>query len=417
MWRRAAVWTLALLAGPMAVHAQSVVPAGPEFPVNTYTTQAQGYASVAAHPGGFVVAWESNGQDGSGHGVVARRYDAAGAPLGPEFVVNAYTVGGQSLPAAGAAADGSFVVVWNGLGQDGSYHGIFGRRFDGAGQPLGDEFRVNTYTTSNQVGPSVSRDGSGGFVVVWQSLAQDGNLWGVFGQRYDAEGTALGGEFRVNSYTPGNQYEPSVAADDAGGFVVVWTSYGQTGPATSVFAQRYDVSGAPLGQEFRVDTSAAPYAFEPKVGGNGTGSFVVTWTGFSPLGGGYEVFARRYDTTGGALGAEFQVNTYTSYTQSSPAIALDATGAFVVAWNSVAFQDGSGDAVLAQAFDASGMPAGAEFQVNTYSLMDQRRPAIASGSTENFVVAWTSDGQDGSGTGIFGQRLGPDLIFGDGFEG
>jgi hypothetical protein len=415
MWTRATVWTLALLAGPLTARAQSVVPVGPEFPINAYTTQAQGYASLSAHPGGFVVAWESNGQDGSGYGVVARRYDTGGAPLGPEFVVNTYTVGGQSLPAVAAGADGGFVVVWNGLGQDGSYYGVFGRRFDPAGAPLGDEFLVNTYTSSYQLGPSVSMDGNGRWVVVWQSLAQDGNLWGVFGQRYDAGGTALGGEFRVNSYTPGNQYEPSVAADDAGGFVVVWTSYAQAGPGGNVFAQRYDVSGAPLGQEFRVDAPTAS-SFEPKVTGDGSGSFVVAWTGFSPLGGGYDVFARRYDAMGGAMGAAFQVNTYTSYGQTLPALAVDPTGAFVVSWTSAAFQDGSSDAVLAQAFDASGAPAGIEFRVNTYTLLDQGRPAIASGSTGNFVVAWTSDGQDGSGAGVFGQRLGPDLIFADGFE-
>ncbi len=35
------------------------------------------------------------------------------------------------------------------------------------GLPLGNEFQVNTYTTSGQKYPSVATDSSGNFVVVW----------------------------------------------------------------------------------------------------------------------------------------------------------------------------------------------------------------------------------------------------------
>ena len=52
------------------------------------------------------------------------------------------------------------------------------------GDPLGSEFRVNTYTTNDQRIPSVAADSSGNFVVVWRSDTQDGDGFGVFGQRY-----------------------------------------------------------------------------------------------------------------------------------------------------------------------------------------------------------------------------------------
>jgi len=53
------------------------------------------------------------------------------------------------------------------------------------GNPLGPEFRVNTYTTSYQSWPAVASDSSGNFVVVWESNFQDGSNSGVFGQRYN----------------------------------------------------------------------------------------------------------------------------------------------------------------------------------------------------------------------------------------
>src|SRR4030095_5894712 len=91
------------------------------------------------------------------------------------------------------------------------------------GQPVGSEFRINTYTTGVQGQPVAAMDQSGNFVVVWASLpAQDGSGLALFGQRYGSSGAPLGPEFRVNSYTTGSQYDPSVTASALGDFVVVW---------------------------------------------------------------------------------------------------------------------------------------------------------------------------------------------------
>ena len=66
---------------------------------------------------------------------------------------------------------------------------------------VGPEFQVNTYTTSAQAIPRVAANVAGEFVVVWSSYGQDGHYGGVFGQRYDNAGVAQGSEFQVNTYT------------------------------------------------------------------------------------------------------------------------------------------------------------------------------------------------------------------------
>ena len=59
---------------------------------------------------------------------------------------------------------------------------------------MGTEFRINSFTTGNQDYPHVAARNDGRFVVVWDSgpsgyeAAQDGAEHGVFGQRYDAAG-------------------------------------------------------------------------------------------------------------------------------------------------------------------------------------------------------------------------------------
>lgn len=105
--------------------------------------------------------------------------------------------------------------------------------------PIGGEFQVNTYTSSDQSAPAIATDADGNYVVTWQSNGQDGSGWGVYGQRYDASGAAVGGEFLVNSFTDGDQSAPAVAMSVDGDFVVTWQSNGQDGSGDGVYAQRY----------------------------------------------------------------------------------------------------------------------------------------------------------------------------------
>ena len=81
------------------------------------------------------------------------------------------------------------------VSQDGSGCGIYGQRYAADGTPVGSEFRANTYTSSDQIYSSVTALNDGGFVVTWSSLGQDGSGYGIYGQRYAADGTPAGSEF------------------------------------------------------------------------------------------------------------------------------------------------------------------------------------------------------------------------------
>ncbi len=382
-----------------------VIAVGPEFRVNSHTPNRQDTASAAMDADGdFVVAWSSLAQEGSSYGVFAQRYNAAGVPVGAEFAINTYTTSIQRSPSVAMDADGDFVVAWQSIGQDGSSYGVFAQRYNAAGVPQGIEFRVNTYTTGDQLALSVAMDANGDFVVVWDSLTQDGGTSGIYAQRYNASGVAQGGEFRVNSFTTGIQLAPSIAMDSDGDFVVAWQSDGQDGSGYGVFAQRFSAAGVPQGSEFSVNTYTTNRQGAPSVSMDANGDFVVAWSGTGPgeTGG---VFSQRYDAAGVPQGSEFRVNTYTTGTQSGPSITTDADGDFVVAWSSNG-QDGSIYGVFAQRYNGAGMPQGTEFRVNTYTTTNQIGPSIAMDADGDFVIAWSSTGQDGSSYGVYAQRYG-----------
>ena len=104
--------------------------------------------------------------------------------------------------------------------------------------------QVNSETQGGEVYPSVAMDTTGNFVVVWQDGYHPFENSGasIHGQRYDANGSAVGTQFRVNTVTTGDQLNPSVAVDADGDFVVVWESNGSSGSdtdSTSIQGQRY----------------------------------------------------------------------------------------------------------------------------------------------------------------------------------
>jgi Ca2+-binding RTX toxin-like protein len=377
-----------------------------EFQVNTYTTWAQDNSAIKAlADGGYVVSWSSYGQDGSDSGIYAQRYDVNGAAAGSEFRVNTNTTSIQSESTVTALADGGFVMCWQSYGQDGSYFGIYAQRYNANGAAAGTEFRVNTNTASTQFGPAIAALANGGFVVSWSTDGQDGDAYGIYAQRYDASGVAAGTEFRANSYTTSSQTNSAIAALADGGFVVSWHSLGQDGDSYGIYAQRYLASGANIDAEFRVNTYTAGLQLEPCIAALAGGGFVISWQSDGQDGDGFGIYAQRYDADGVAQGAEFRVNTYRAYAQTSPAIAALADGGFVVAWQSYA-QDGADylNGIYAQRYDANGVAVGTEFLVNTYTTSNQIDPAIAALNDGGFVVSWTTDGQDGLDFGIYAQR-------------
>ena len=85
---------------------------------------------------------------------------------------------------------------------------------------------INTVQTGLSTEPAVATAANGSYVIVWSDNQNTNGLFNIYGQRFDANGNPQGPEFLVNTYTSGNQNDPSVAMDDAGNFVVVWSGQG-----------------------------------------------------------------------------------------------------------------------------------------------------------------------------------------------
>ncbi|ESQ89267.1 hypothetical protein ABAC460_13310 [Asticcacaulis sp. AC460] len=371
-----------------------------ETRVNTYTTGDQTNCVVTRlSNGGYVVVWESYAQDGDGGGIYFQRYDANGVALGSETRANSVTAGAQSDPAVVAMAGGGFVITWSSFGQDDPNFGVQARIYSTTGSAAGTEFLVNTTTANTQYSPDLAALSDGGFVAVWQSTLQDGDGIGVYAQRYSANGLTLGGETRINTFTTGDQSHARATGLTGGGYVVTWTSDGQDGSGDGVYARVYTGGGAAVTAEFRVNTRTTDSQAQPDVAALEAGGFVVVWTSNLQDGSSYGVYCRLYNADGTAAGSEARVNTYVTGTQNVPAVTALTDGGYVVAWQSG--QDGDAAGVYAQRYDAQGRAIGPELQVNTYIIGGQTAPDVVALDDGGFAVTWLSPAQDGSGFGIY----------------
>ena len=244
-------------------------------------------AVAKAADGGFVVVWLSllppnATTPGTPPDVYSRRFNAAGAPLGPQVKLSGGLVSGDR-PDVCIDGLGRSIVSWTSVDKfepfEPSLRGVTVRRLNPAGGVLGRPIIVAPPIA--QAAPSSVTCTGNLFVVVWQSeLAPGGERNDILGRRYTPAGRpAAGGVFRINSAVAGDQRLPAVSASPTGHFVVVWTSK-LNDDVVRVMGRRYGPNAAPLGLDFVIDPSLADRSrpAEPEISHVGNaGNFVVVW--------------------------------------------------------------------------------------------------------------------------------------------
>lgn len=368
------------------------VPLGSELQINFTTAGPQSAPAAAAGPSGLrAAAWQGPGNSTD---VWLQVWEGDGTPLLSEMRVNSHLSGCQQAPDLAFAADGSFVVVWQSEGQDGSGWGIFGQRFAADGSLAGSEFQVNLTTAGDQRVPAVAYGLSGSFTVAWESSGQDGDGWGVYARRFNASGP-LSGEVQVAASGTGNQRRPAVAIQPTGNVLVAWEGPDGSGPG--VFLRRFAADLTAPGTALQVDTVPAGFQTSPSLACDGSGNVVVAWER------GSDVMARRFDRLLASLSSVFAVPVAGAGLRMRPRVGSASSGDFLISWEGWS-QDAGGPGVFLRAFDFLELPTTSTLAVNNFGPGAQHGPALAVAPTGEALAAWESQEQDGDGAGVFSQR-------------
>lgn len=344
--------------------------------------------------GGWIV-WQDNATDGDGLGISARRIGGSLSGEFSAFRVNELGVGDQENPNVAISSSGITAFVWQG-GPVGMQD-IYLRIASGGGTFVTGDILVNSYTNQHQANPSIASLSNDRFVVVWSSFEQDGSLQGIYGRLFDLTGAPVTEEFQINQTTQLNQRDPKVAALSNGKFVVVWVSEAlregaipedKTAYAAAIVARIYNANGVPEDGEFRLSEESV-IAARPAIASISTGGFMAVWGQYAPLStNSWDIYTRSFDSNGVPSNDAVVVNEHRYGDQYIPNIAVLGNDALIV-WTSLG-QDGSYEGVFGRFVNIDGGFLGGEFRVNTTTNHRQMQPAVASDGVSRMLVSWSS---------------------------
>lgn len=272
--------------------------------------------------------------------------------------------------------------------------------------PIGDPFQVDANLISSPESVAVAADAFGNYVVVWESHGFFGEE-NLTGRRYAADGTPLGDEFAIRD-SSGAGRNPAVAMDADGDFIVVWHDFITDGIA-EVRGSLFNREGIPVIQDFLIHTTATTgqVRVNPAVAMDADGNFVVAWENLSLD----AILARRFFADGQANGSEFVIATDNA--ARLPAIDVDSTGNFIVVWQEEAFHTLDSFQILAQRFDGDGKALDQEpiFVGAALPTFGNSNPDVKLRDNGSYVVTWATnfytDDEEPS-TQVFVRRFGTD---------
>jgi hypothetical protein len=269
---------------------------------------------------------------------------------------------------------------------------------------VGGEFKVSQSSRSRQVKPQVAFNPSGSYLIVWENSIQ-----GILGRTYDRNGKPTTGEMVLvaNKNLPGIpgrgnvmvRKDPMPVYLPGGELLLFWTEekdflsldyfYEQREMLEQdVYGQRFTAQGVPAGERFRVNATAANFQRRPRALSTPTGILVVWEQASTPTeSDSTAIYGRLLTRRGAPAGSELRVDAGGYREIWHLALAVNASGQFLVAWEADKANDPD---VLARVYDRGGVPVGEAFVANPSTLGRQRRPAALATKDGDFLVVWQS---------------------------
>ncbi|MDD2890373.1 MAG: T9SS type A sorting domain-containing protein [bacterium] len=399
------------------------------YKVNDDTNNKQQFfPSIAMSSGGkFIIVWED--WRNSDADIYAQLYDSTGNPCGNNFKANDNASNRQLFPSVATTASDNFIIVWEDY-RSGNAN-IYGQNYNN-GNPIGNNFKINTDTVGYNGKPCISMVNNNKFIVVWENNQIDST---ICAQLYNLSGTPYDSNFTISSngkspYVTGNNsghfivvwedsrtnkfisykvYDslgvsqtsdltvtsgfetntPRITLNNSGRFIITWIDNRENNP--DVYYQEFTLLNNIISPQSKVnDDKASSYQDFPAIAIDGTGNFVVVWPDYrngtvTPYND-PDIYGQKYNANGDPVGPNFRINDDgTSNFQWIPIVSMNYTGMFVVAWEDN--RSGVKD-IYAQLYDTQGQSVGKNFRVNTDSTTTKNAPYISLNNSGKFIITW-----------------------------
>lgn len=344
---------------------------------------------IALKNGNTLAAWQDD-RDGNGiHQIYARVFDADGNAVTGEIVVNSVASGEQRKPAIAADDQGNFVVVWEDDQDNNGYYQILARGFYANGSERFADMTVNSVGSGQQLSPAVAMDYNGRFVVAWEDDKDGNGYYQILARGFNANGSQRFADRTVNSVAAGQQFNPVMAMDSSGDFVVVWEDDQNNDGDFTLLGRGFNDNGSQRFADMAINSNASGHQQSAAIGMDDYGRFTVAWQDDKDGNGYYQIMARAFNANGSVPINDFTVNSKADGQQLAPGIGVSGNGNFVVS-----FEDDNDDngyfQIYAKAYSASGSVHTSDFTVNSDASGQQRYPVVGFNGSR-YVIAWQDD--------------------------
>ncbi|MBN3033064.1 MAG: hypothetical protein JW873_03105 [Candidatus Saganbacteria bacterium] len=312
----------------------------------------------------------------------------------------------QQNPQLVTLSDGNLGLVWED-GRNG-YTNIFAQKLDRSGTRLWADVKLqaggkpNIY--GNQNNPAVIDDGAGGVIVAWQGYC-NGSA-DIFAQHVSAAGAVLWGQAGIAvCNAPAGQFAPRLASDGAGGAIIAWHDY-RSGAGEDVYAQRIDKNGQAIWASNGVPVCTLPGTqWYPRIASDEAGGAVIVWTDGRVSSSDNNIYGQRLNAAGKPLWDKDGLAVCSApQNQEKPVILASDKGSVIVAWQDS--RAGNLD-IYAQKLGGNGKPLwnkdGVAAVIAPYAQED---PQLADDGGGGAVVVWADDREENPA--IYAQKISAD---------
>ncbi len=311
-----------------------------------------------------------------------------------EFRINSTTSGNQGLQSIGSNGSNYF-AMWQ---LDDVSTSLYMQMLDIDGTFIGSEQQIASFAYTSHYAGSVSSDGTDYFLVYSDADASgsdaNGTVGEIYGRVVSGDGSSIGSQFQVNTTTSNIQVYTQ-GASNGSSYLAVWGDYSANVWQTK--AQLYQTDGTPITVPGEIAVNPYGVGDNPRVGANND-SYLV---GYFTYNGQYNTQVRLIQEDG-TMSAQQQLNT-TSGNNMITSITSDGN-------RFLALFSYNGVDIYGRFVDSTGTPEGSQFKVDSYDVGSQYQ-ATSAYNGEAYLASWISSGQDGDGTGVYGQLIAQDGTF------
>jgi hypothetical protein len=300
-----------------------------------------------------------------------------------DFQVNNYT--GESMqraPAVSMDGAGNYIVPWQDMRN--GHLDIYAQRYSHDNKPIGENFKVNDDAGScEQNYPVVAMVKNGSFIIAWRDNRNETHFPDIFAQRYDSTAVPIGNNFKVNKdYICTQNGTISIGCDSSGRFGIVWPT------ENDIIIQRFNSKGNKIGYNYKINDSSGGKRLYPSISMNENGKFVITWTepGIGDTGS-TRIFFQNFTREGTRLGENYHIGG-SGYKQFYSSIFVTKEGNFIVTWQDVQLGI-SNSTISTQYFNKNGTPSSDLIRVDEISENSKKScPSISAANQLGFVFCW-----------------------------